>query len=128
MDYKGEEDGDIAETLKRLYADEKELIQLSARGWISKSDYETEHKALREQIVALERKAEEIRLAAISSSDYEPIASFDEEKLHRFVRKVTLRNWVVTFEFYNGVTISRDYTNGQHGNIQDWVREHRRKK
>ena len=64
----------------------------------------------------------------ISSSDYEPIASFDEEKLHRFVRKVTLRNWVVTFEFYNGVKVPRDYTNGQHGNIQDWVREHRRRK
>ena len=128
MDYKGEEDGNIAQELKRLYAEEKELIQLAARGWIAKSDFDTEHKAIREQIVALERKAEEIRLAAISSSDCEPITSFDEDKLHRFIRKVALRNWVVTFEFYNGVTISRDYTNGQHGNIQDWVREHRRKK
>lgn len=128
MGYKGEEDGRIAETLSKLYAEEKELIQLSARGWISKSDYETEHRAIREQIVRLERQAEEIRIAAISSSDCKAITEFDEEKLHRFVKKVTLRDWVVTFEFYNGVTVSRDYTNGQHGNIQDWVREHRKRR
>jgi len=128
MGYKGAEDGRIAETLSKLYAEEKELIQLSARGWISKSDYETEHRAIREQIVRLERQAEEIRIAAISSSDCKAITEFDEEKLHRFVKKVTLRDWVVTFEFYNGVTVSRDYTNGQHGNIQDWVREHRKRR
>lgn len=125
MDYKGEEDGKIEERLQKLYADEKELMQLSARGWISKGDFETEHRALREEIEALESKAEELRLATFSSTDCKPITSFEIEKLHRFIKKVTLRDWVVTFEFYNGVEISREYTNGQHGNIQDWVREHR---
>ena len=125
-DYKGEEDGSIANVLKSLYEEERELIRLSACGWISKSGFAVEHRAIKEKIMFYETKAEDFRIKAISPSDCRQIEDFDEEKLHLFVKKVTLKDWVVTFEFYNGVKISKNYTNGQHGNIRDWVLKHKK--
>ena len=126
-DYKGEEDGAITRALEKLYEDERELMRLSACGWISKSDFFIERKSIREQIIELEQKADEIRIVSANSNDRNPIKLFDEEKLQRFVKKVTLKDWVVTFELYNGVKISKGYTNGQHGNIRDWVINHKKR-
>lgn len=119
------EEGQLQARLDALYSDESELTMLSIRGMINKNQYETERQALLDEIKAVQQKIKEIRYCHLQPSDFKPIDKFDEEKLHRFVRKVIILNWVVTFEFYNGVRISRTYTNGQHGNIRDWVIKHK---
>lgn len=119
------EEGRLQTRLDALYSDENELTMLSLRGMINPKQYETERQSLLDEIKAIQQKIKEIRYCHLQPTDFKPIDKFDEEKLHRFVRKVIILNWVVTFEFYNGVCISRTYTNGQHGNIQDWVTKHK---
>ena len=48
------------------------------------------------------------------------LKEFDEEKMKKFITKVVVTRWLVTFVFYNGVRISRTYTNGQAGNKPGW--------
>ena len=48
------------------------------------------------------------------------MTEFDEEKMKKFITKVVVTRWLVTFVFYNGVRISREYTNGQAGNKPGW--------
>lgn len=48
------------------------------------------------------------------------ITEFDPEKVEKFITKVIVRRWTVTFVFYNGVEITRAYTNGPSGNQVGW--------
>lgn len=114
------EEGRLQAHLDGLYKDENELTMLSIRGMINQKQYESERQTLLNEIRAIQQKLQEIRYCHVQTTDFKPIDKFEEEKLHRFVRKVIVHNWVVTFEFYNGVQISRTYTNGQPGNIKDW--------
>ena len=43
-----------------------------------------------------------------------------EEKLKKFITKVIVLKGTVTFVFYNGVEISRSYSNGKPGNTKGW--------
>ena len=114
------EEGRLQATLDNLYKEENELTMLSIRGLINQRQYENERQALLSEIRATQQKLQDIRYCHLQATDFKAIETFDEEKLHRFVRKVIIHRWVVTFEFYNGVQISRTYTNGQPGNIKDW--------
>lgn len=114
------EEGRLQTRLDGLYKDENELTMLSIRGMINQKQYESERQTLLSEIRAIQQKLQDIRYCHVQTTDFKPIDKFEEEKLHRFVRKVIVHNWVVTFEFYNGVQISRTYTNGQPGNIKDW--------
>lgn len=114
------DENDLEEQLNALYADEKELTLLSVRGLISQCQYESERGQIHAEIAGLQQHLKGLRYSQISASEFKSISAFDENKLHRFIRKVIIRKWVVTFEFYNGVQISRTYTNGHPGNIKDW--------
>ena len=46
--------------------------------------------------------------------------NIDPEKVEKFITKVIVRRWTVTFVFYNGVEITRAYTNGPSGNQAGW--------
>jgi len=128
-DYVGVSDKAWRDELARLYAEEKELMRAFARGYITKTAYESEQQTILGRIKEIEKCLSDMRVVNLQTSrGFKAIEYFDEDIYHRFVRKVTLRDWVVTFEFYNGATVSRTYTNGQHGNIQDWVKKHRRRK
>lgn len=128
MKYKGIEEQPIQDELNKLYAQEKELMQLKVNGWISPNDFETEKSMILGKISDNETKLNELRLFNVDEKDYQTIEMFDENKVYKFLKKVTFSKWMVTFEFYNGVAISRKYTNGTHGMIQDWTRLHRGKK
>ena len=49
-----------------------------------------------------------------------PITAFDDDKAIRFLSKVIVNQFTVTFVFYNGAKISRRYDNGQAGNKPGW--------
>ena len=114
-------DEDAAEReLKKLNAEENELISLHVRGLISKHDYEHDKNDIRARRKALEQKVRDYRQAHIRRGAAKPITEFDEELVGRVIKGVTIKDYVVTFEFYNGVTISRAYTNGPSGNRKGW--------
>lgn len=56
------------------------------------------------------------RTAVITIGDEE----FSEEKAKRFLSKVVVTMFTVTFVFYNGAKITRTYDNGQPGNKVGW--------
>ena len=53
-------------------------------------------------------------------SEYVPITEFSEEKAKRFLSKVVVTMFTVTFVFYNGAKITRTDDNGQPGNKVGW--------
>lgn len=121
-------DEDAAEReLKKLNAEENELISLHVRGLISKHDYERDKNDIRARRKALEQKVRDYRQAHIRRGAAKPINEFDEELVGRLIKGVTIKDYVVTFEFYNGVTISRAYTNGPSGNQKGWKEKKRLK-
>ena len=61
-----------------------------------------------------------MRGKAVRESDYRCITEFNEEKVRKFITKVIVSKNTVTFVFYNGVSISREYSNGQPGNKPGW--------
>lgn len=122
--YTGTEETPLTEALTKLYVEEGELNQLNAQGLISKNDYEKEHKRVVSLIKENEIKLENIRMYHVSEKDFQTITTFDEDILHKFIKKVTVKRWIVAFEFYNGIVISKKYTNGKPGNIMDWKRLH----
>lgn len=48
------------------------------------------------------------------------ITEFDEAKVAKFITKIIVRRWMVTFVFYNGAKITKAYSNGQAGNKPGW--------
>ena len=106
--------------LKKLNAEENELVSLHVRGLISKHDYEHDKNDIQAKRKALEQKVRDYRQAHIRRGAAKPITEFDEELVGRVIKGVTIKDYVVTFEFYNGVTISRAYTNGPSGNRKGW--------
>ena len=106
--------------LEKLNETESELTMLMVRGAINQRQFLEEQKSIRKEIYEIEKRLQESRSQALQGSNVHTIREFDEEKLYRFVKQVTVLNWTVTFEFFNGVKISRTYTNGQPGNIKDW--------
>ena len=123
----GGEELQMQEQLDRINREEKELITLHVRGLITKADFEHDRKEIVAQRKAWEKKMQEYRSAYFKKGDLKTIEECDEELVSRVVRKVTILNWVVTFEFYNGVKISRSYTNGRGGNQKGWLEKKKRK-
>lgn len=44
------------------------------------------------------------------------MTDFDERKIPLFLKRIIIHRNTVTFRFYNGVEITKEYTNGQPGN------------
>lgn len=63
----------------------------------------------------------------IKNLELKPITEFNEELVGRVLKQVTIQDWIITFEFYNGVKISRKYTNGPSGNQKGWKEKKRLK-
>ena len=87
---------------------------------IPESAYREEQRSIKAQVAELTSKIIEQKGKSVRESDFEIIEEFDPEKVEKFITKVIMSKGVVTFEFYNGVTISREYTNGQPGNKPGW--------
>lgn len=123
----GEINSETEQQLKKLINDENELIALHVKGLISKIDLENERVELRKQRIILERQINEYRQSHIKNLELKPITEFNEELVGRVLKQVTIQDWIITFEFYNGIKISRQYTNGPSGNQKGWKEKKRLK-
>lgn len=119
---------DIREEYKRLLNIERQYITLKTKGLITDEDYDKEMPEILKQLNAIKTKLNILIKNTITPTDKKPMLKFDEEKVDKFIEKVTIHNWTVTFTFRNGIEISRPYDNGKPGNIRDWVVKNRRKK
>ena len=91
----------------------RQLIALHVRGLISKIDLDNDRAELRKQRIILERQINEYRQSHIKNLELKPITEFNEDLVGRVLKQVTIQDWIITFEFYNGVKISRKYR-GRH--------------
>ena len=99
---------------------EHDLTALKVNHLIDINDYNQEVSVVREKIKELQQKIDELDLRGLTKKDFEPITEFDAEKVDKFIEKVTIKNYVVTFTFINGGKISKEYSNGKCGNKKGW--------
>lgn len=112
---------DVKNKLQRLLSQEQELTALKVNGMISIEAYNKEITKIRAEIDIVKNEILTYNLHDIKKSDFKPINEFNEEKVEKFIDKVTVHKWVVTFTFINGVSISRPFTNGPSGNQVGWL-------
>lgn len=110
----------LQEVLEDLRQQEQELAELMMQRLITKAAYEEERKSVKMQITDISEKISERRAKRVPESEYVPITEFSEEKAKRFLSKVVVTMFTVTFVFYNGAKITRIYDNGQPGNKVGW--------
>lgn len=119
--YKGEEDAVIRRKLEIILDDEREINRLKVRGLISRTAFTTDMKELEKQRKALEMELNNINKAGVQRNKTITIEELTDELVSRVIKKVIVLDWTVTFVFYNGVEISREYTNGKPGNQVGWA-------
>lgn len=103
-----------------LRKEESDLAELLMQRLIPESAFRTEQRRIKAQIAELTAKINEQRGKTVRESDFTIITEFDPEKVEKFITKVIVRKWTVTFVFYNGVEITKEYTNGPSGNQVGW--------
>lgn len=118
--YKGIDEQELKKELDMLLEEERELTGLLTKGRISTTAYDKEHYELMQEVKTVQFKLRELRQANITLKDYVRIEGFDENKLYKFIKKVIVHRWTVTFEFYNGVQLTKPYENGKPGNLKGW--------
>ena len=119
--YSGVEDGAIRREIARILDEERELNRLKVKGLISKADFIKDMKELEKQRVAMELELNNQNKVIIHRNSTITIEELTEDLVSRVVKKVIVLDWTVTFVFYNGVQISREYTNGKPGNQVGWA-------
>ena len=116
----GESTAVLQDMINRLRTEERELAALALKHLIPEAAFRDEQKRLKAQIAELTDKVNEQKRKYVRESDFVIIKEFDPAKVEKFITKVIMSKNVVAFVFYNGVTISRTYTNGQPGNKPGW--------
>lgn len=116
----GDEEDIAEQELKRINKEENELISLNIRGLINKYDYEHDRAEMQDKRKKLEKRVRDYKQAHMGRGSVKPIVGFDEDIMGRVIKGITIQDYVVTFEFYNGVKISKSYTNGPSGNQKGW--------
>lgn len=111
---------EIAGEIHKLERADDELSWLALRGLLPKEAYGTERQQIKEKLNARRSQLQKLKRDQNRDLDYSPITEFSEEKLKEFISKVIVLKCTVTFVFYNGVEISRSYTNGKAGNKAGW--------
>lgn len=109
-------------SLSRLSDEEHELAVLAMRNMIPMETFRAEKKRITEKRRELSMTNKNRRKKTVNPKHYKKIAEFDENIMKQFITKVIINKNMVTFVFYNGVKISRAYTNGQPGNQKGWNR------
>ena len=103
-----------------LKKEESELAALRMQRLITEAGFRAEQRRIKTKITELTAKINEQRSKEVTESDYTTITEFDEAKVAKFITKVIVRRWMVTFVFYNVAKITRAYSNGQAGNKPGW--------
>ena len=110
----------LQEVLEDMRQQELDLAELMIKRLISKEAYNQERRKIQDQVEQIKEKISERRNKRVPESEHEQISAFDPDKALRFLSKVIVTRFTVTFEFYNGARISRVYDNGQAGNKPGW--------
>ncbi len=110
----------LQEVLEDLRQQERELAALAMQRLIPKDAYEKDRVSIKSQIAAINEKIVAQHLKSVPESEHVPITEFNEGKAKRFLSKIIVTQFTVTFVFYNGARISRSYNNGQAGNKPGW--------
>ncbi|MCK9303345.1 MAG: recombinase family protein [Bacteroidales bacterium] len=118
-------DNAVVETAKkerdRLVAEECQLKTVYANGYILKTHYDTAAAELLAKIKEQEKTIQKFKIKNVTERDYTPVTEYDPVKFDKFISGISIKDWEITFRFINGVEITKPYTNGQHGNIKDWI-------
>ena len=111
---------ELQSIISRLRKEERDLAELAMKHLIPESAYRDEQNDIKKQIGELSSKIANQKGKSVRESDYKTIDEFDADKVEKFITKVIMHKNMVTFVFYNGAKISREYTNGQSGNKPGW--------
>jgi hypothetical protein len=111
----------MQKTIQRLRAEEEKLAALLMRKLLSEKAFRVEQQAIKAEIRRLQEQLQQLRCSAVRESDYTPIEEFDEAKLKLFIERIIIiEEKHVIFRFFNGVEITKEYTNGKSGNKPGW--------
>lgn len=110
----------LQSVVAELRKEESDLAELLMQRLIPESAFRTEQRRIKAQIAELTTKINEQRSKLVRESDFTIITEFDPDKVEKFITKVIVRKGTVTFVFYNGVQITKTYSNGHAGNQVGW--------
>ena len=112
------------EKLQKLIASEQELRQLRAKGYISESKYREETDSILTKIKEQETLIKNMRARDMTKGKYTKAETITEQ-MAEFLVKATVKDWTITFEFLNGYTTTKHYTNGRAGNVNGKLCKHK---
>ena len=110
----------IQAVIRELQQEEEKLAGLLMRKLISDKAFRAEQQSIKARIREQQEHIRQLQRNNIRESDYTTITDFDEAKLKLFVEQIIMTPNHVTFRFFNGVEITKEYTNGQPGNKPGW--------
>ncbi len=110
--------------LRELLATEQELKSLHAKGYVSDEQYRTEKDKILNEIKSREATIKALQSKKMSNKRFEKSAEFTKN-MADFLIRATVKDWTVTFEFMNGVKITKSYTNGRAGNVNGKLCKHK---
>ena len=110
----------LQSVVTELRKEESDLAELLMQRLIPEKAFRTEQRRIKAQIAELTAKISEQRGKIVRESDFTIITEFDPEKVEKFISKVIVNKGELTFVFYNGVGITRPYSNGPAGNQVGW--------
>lgn len=116
----GENVAAMQSRIAQLHNVGRDLASLAMQHLIPEKSYREELRRTKAEIASLTAKINEQNRKYVRESDFEILTEFDPAKVEKFITKVIVTKGTVAFVFYNGVTISRTYTNGQPGNKPGW--------
>ncbi len=110
----------IQAAISTLQQEEEKLAGLLMRKLISDKAFRAEQQSIKARIREQQEYIRQLQRNTIRESDYTTITEFDETKLKLFIEQIIMTPNHVTFRFFNGVEIIKEYTNGQPGNKPGW--------
>lgn len=112
------------EKLKELLATEQELKALHAKGYVSDDKYREQTEKILFEIKSREATIKTLQTRKIGEKKFEKSAVFTNV-IADFLIQATIKDWMVTFEFANGIKIMKSYTNGRAGNVNGKLCKHK---
>lgn len=113
----------IQTVIRGLLQEEETLARLLMRKLLSESAFRTEQRSIKDEIRKQREHIRQLQRKSVHEREYITITEFDEEKLKRFIDKIIMQPNSVVFRFFNGVEITKEYTNGKSGNKTGWNRK-----
>lgn len=109
--------------MRKLIANEQELRQLRAKGYISESKCREETDKILIKIKEQENLIKNLQTRDMVKGKYKKSDELTEQ-MAEFLVKATVKDWTITFEFQNGYKTTKEYTNGRAGNVNGKLCKH----